>query len=398
MKIFFMCTHPNQGTGYAKVANKLSNWLADQPNVEIVYYAFQNYPNQDIKDRYINPKIKFYDALLLDPYSPKGFGDKEIVNSFEIEKPDILFIYNDISVVNSIIPMMTKSQHKNYKTWVYLDLVYEWEHVSKFRNIESHIDHVFVFLDCWKRHMIEDIGWDVNKISTLPHGIDFDKLVHMDKKKSKTELGFKEDDFIVLNLNRNSYRKNWGTTLSVFFKFYLKMNKNDKIKLYCSCILNNEDGTDINETILDLCIIHDLDFNYITNNVIYINPKPLTSKDETINLIYNACDVGLNTCFGEGFGLVNLEHAYIGKPQIFTGVPAMEETLGTFSIKPKSKIFISNIEKHGGVLLIANDDDFVDALVNVYKNEVKINYKLEERFSWETVFKRLNIHILNGSL
>ena len=59
MKVFFMCTHPNQGTGYARVANKITNFLADLDDVELTYFAFQNYKGQDIKDRYINPKIKF---------------------------------------------------------------------------------------------------------------------------------------------------------------------------------------------------------------------------------------------------------------------------------------------------------------------------------------------------
>ena len=48
MKFFFMCTHPNQGTGYARVANKLTNYLVE--NNDLTYFAFQNFPNQDIKD------------------------------------------------------------------------------------------------------------------------------------------------------------------------------------------------------------------------------------------------------------------------------------------------------------------------------------------------------------
>jgi glycosyltransferase involved in cell wall biosynthesis len=37
---------------------------------------------------------------------------------------------------------------------------------------------------------------------------------------------------------------------------------------------------------------------------------------ETLNTIYNACDVGVNTCKGEGWGLVNFEHAACGVPQV----------------------------------------------------------------------------------
>jgi glycosyltransferase involved in cell wall biosynthesis len=38
--------------------------------------------------------------------------------------------------------------------------------------------------------------------------------------------------------------------------------------------------------------------------------------DEHLNLIYNACDVGINTAAAEGWGLVSFEHAATGAAQI----------------------------------------------------------------------------------
>ncbi|HVF98466.1 MAG TPA: glycosyltransferase, partial [Chloroflexia bacterium] len=40
------------------------------------------------------------------------------------------------------------------------------------------------------------------------------------------------------------------------------------------------------------------------------------TSDEDLNLLYNACDVGLNTSMGEGWGLVSFEHAATGAAQI----------------------------------------------------------------------------------
>lgn len=39
-------------------------------------------------------------------------------------------------------------------------------------------------------------------------------------------------------------------------------------------------------------------------------------SDETLNQIYNCCDVGINTADGEGWGLVPFEHASCRKPQV----------------------------------------------------------------------------------
>ena len=47
----------------------------------------------------------------------------------------------------------------------------------------------------------------------------------------------------------------------------------------------------------------------LTPNMNYHAAPP----DEALNLIYNACDVGINTANGEGWGLVPFEHAMCQK-------------------------------------------------------------------------------------
>jgi len=47
--------------------------------------------------------------------------------------------------------------------------------------------------------------------------------------------------------------------------------------------------------------------------------------DDQLNVIYNATDVGINTSLGEGWGLVNWEHAATGKMQILPSHSALRE-------------------------------------------------------------------------
>jgi glycosyltransferase involved in cell wall biosynthesis len=47
-------------------------------------------------------------------------------------------------------------------------------------------------------------------------------------------------------------------------------------------------------------------------NIDYTNAPP----DELLNRIYNACDVGINTADGEGWGLIAFEHASCRKAQV----------------------------------------------------------------------------------
>ena len=79
-----------------------------------------------------------------------------------------------------------------------------------------------------------------------------------------------------------------------------------------------QEGYDILNLIKISCIKYDIDFNTVINSHIYKYPKKNQMSDEMLNCLYNSCDIGINTCVGEGFGLCNLEHASLGKPQINT--------------------------------------------------------------------------------
>jgi glycosyltransferase involved in cell wall biosynthesis len=378
-KIFFACTHANQGTGYGRVANKITNFLAD--HYEIVFLAFQNYPGQAIEDRFIDPRIRFIDALKEDPDSPKGFGDKCIKSNFDTEKPDILFLYNDLPVCEAIIKLIDPPE--TCKVVLYLDIVYPWEDIYRFEYLKSKTHLCLTFLDCWKKHMIEDLGWDQKKVKVLKHGVDMDRFKLLDSAACKEHIGFKSSDFLVLNLNRNSYRKQWCVTIKAFMEF-LELNSFDpRIKLICGCILKTEDGYDIIQLIDIECMKRKLDPEKIKNNHIFTTFKPLHAPEEYINKLYNACDVGMNTCCGEGFGLTTAEHACFGKPQVISGVPALVETLGLFAsvIPPTTITTMSRFENHGGEIAHFNPSHFAKALNEIFHEPPDKIYEIPH-FPW----------------
>ena len=127
-----MSTHANQGTGYGRVANKITNHLVEQGH-DVTFFAFQNYPGQAIEDRFIDPRIKFIDGFKEDPESPKGFGDKVISKHFEEFNPDILFLYNDLSVCVSLLDLIKP----DCKVVCYLDIVYPWEDLTRFAKLQQ---------------------------------------------------------------------------------------------------------------------------------------------------------------------------------------------------------------------------------------------------------------------
>jgi hypothetical protein len=47
-----------------------------------------------------------------------------------------------------------------------------------------------------------------------------------------------------------------------------------------------------------------------------LNPDGSPLPDETVRLLYNACELGVSTSMGEGWGLGTFEHAATGAAQI----------------------------------------------------------------------------------
>jgi glycosyltransferase involved in cell wall biosynthesis len=403
MKIFFMCTHPTQGTGYARVANKLTNYLASIPGIEVVYYAFQNYKGQEITDRFVDPRIRIIDAIELDPNSSGGFGDKGIVPSIIKERPDVLFHYNDMNVTRDIMRLIPP-EHMPPKKYVYLDLVYPWQNIDTLAILkECNFDHIWTFLDCWRDHMINDLKFDPSRVSTMVHGIDFDRFIDIPKEEAKVECGFKPDDFLVINMNRNSSRKMWGTTIQAFIELLQRENMNPRIKLFCGGLIYHKDGYDIKMIVKVECLRRGMDVDKVYNNHIFITPKPLHFTDAEVNKLYNACDVGISTARGEGFGLTPVEHMYFNRPQVVTGIPTLKETLGSFAhfVEPKLWVRIGEVENHDGEAAYCDYKDFTDHLQYCFKNPDDLpnaREYLREKYSLENMYKGLDKVFNNGQV
>lgn len=157
-----------------------------------------------------------------------------------------------------------------------------------------------------------------------------------------------------------------------------------------------DDGYDLLELIKVECMKLDLHYETVVTKHIFLNPKPLHASDEYINLLYNAGDVGMNTCCGEGFGLTTLEHGLLGKPQIVSGIPALRETMKDFAsfVPPRLWTTVSKYESHGGEIAMFDSDDFATELDNMYTlwkagKTLNINNLDPERFNWEKVLKNL---------
>jgi D-inositol-3-phosphate glycosyltransferase len=160
----------------------------------------------------------------------------------------------------------------------------------------------------------EEPGFCFGDIAVIPHGVDtetFRPLHGGDRRRARSELfgpGRGMDDaFIVFNGNKHQPRKRLDITLQGFAAF--AANKPESVKLYLHTKVDLQ-GPDVQQMAKTLGISHRLLLSEGSE------ARVPAVDDARLNLLYNACDVGVNTSSGEGWGLISFEHAATSAPQI----------------------------------------------------------------------------------
>lgn len=404
MKILLYATYPTQGIGYAKIANMISNHLAAEKDIELYYFGIHNYVHQAIKERFVHPNIKFIDCIAEEAKAgfETDYGMKIIEKVLLDLKPDIFLIYNDIVVTcrlfNTLLNYRANYKHVT-KFVTYIDLVYPFEKVEFINHLDRNTDLIFVFSDFWKKNLM-DMGVAKNKIKVCYHGINKDLVKVEDKEKCRKFFNLEEDDFVLLNINRNSYRKAWDITLGAFIKFLIKENMNPKIKLFINCAMESRAGYDILSVIRCECIKQKVSFDEVKEHILRARNNMGHISDTEINMLYNAADVGINTCVGEGFGLCNTEHASVGKAQIISSVCAFKDIFTpeyAYMVEPRVTYYATNLlDAHNGDISICSQDDFAEAMSFYFHNRDKMEEHgkkaaeiINSRYDWTPILKKL---------
>ena len=183
------------------------------------------------------------------------------------------------------------------------------------------------------------------------------------------------DAFIVLNANRNTDRKRVDLTLRGFAAFargrpdaylYLHMGMRDR-------------GCDVRALAGELGIAGRLLCTTSAPDHPYV-------PDAFLNDVYSACDVGLNTCEAEGWGLVAFEHAATGAAQVVPDGSACGE------LWRDAGVLVPAVPTARGGHAVAADD-VAAALASLYDDRALLRrmqdrpraHAASERFAWGAI-------------
>ena len=340
MTILIISSHPNNTNGYSKVVYNICKHITD----EVYIYGCQ--VSKLDHNRILPQNVHIFDVSKNEIWNNKdenGFNFDDVGKFINIIKPKCVLIYNDSFVcfkfIEKIILYNEVCKYDfQFKIVLYLDLVYPFIKQIYVNCFNMYVHSVIVCHEYWNEFLM-NAGIKCN-LHVLRHGCN---AVY---KQSRLES---KKGFRILNLNRNTLRKRLDVTIRSFV-YALKRSK-IKLKLLIKEPQEN-DAWDVVEIFQ-----HEMPNEQVEDHITFIKNY---LSDLEIDQLYDQCDIGLNTCEGEGFGLCNYEHACHGRPQI---IPEFDQFHGLYPVdsiltaKPKHDYYIENRDAIGGIAKVV---DYVD--------------------------------------
>lgn len=405
-RVMLCGTYPiGQSNGYSRVVYYVSKYLGIKDDIELTIYGFQNFKNTTSGGRTDIPvNVIIHDAYATEDPKRNGFGDKEIADYLKKHPQDVVIIFNDMvitsSLVKDIVLKLSKEERGKFKLISYMDQVYPYQKQEFISVLNEYFDAVIAFTPYWES-VVKKLGLKKDMPTySFPHGFDDKMYFPIPKTLARTYYNIPQDAFIILNLNRNQPRKRWDHTMMAFANVverHYKLKDARPIRLMIGTAVKGFwNLLDIYDNELKRRNIPlEIGREYISS---IDNPQQLT--DRSINIIYNICDIGINTCEGEGFGLCQFEHLAIGCPQIVANIGGFKEFINDANstlIEPKWNYYVDNVRDGiGGLAEVSNPNDFADAIWDYYNNPTKViehglngRKEIIQHYSWETVVEML---------
>jgi D-inositol-3-phosphate glycosyltransferase len=288
-------------TGFSRVTENVISRLKDDFEIVVLGNNWWGDPTP------LQEEYKMYPSSNRHQTAP--FGEQRIREIVEREQPDVVFTINDMWIINEQYRQI-QDLHKQgkFKFVGYAPMdSYGW--IGCLDETANDWDAIISYTEFGAHEFVK--GGIYKPIAVIPHGVTPGQFYPMDRNECRRKLGLKEDIFIVFNGNRNQFRKRQDITIKAFAKF--AVNK-PEAQLYLHMGLKDQ-GWDLMGVFAREMSKVGLDPNGRIIMTTQSDGPPNVSV-EMLNTIYNACDVGVNTCKGEGWGLVNFEHAACGVAQV----------------------------------------------------------------------------------
>lgn len=339
MKVMIVSTHINQANGYSKVITNVINQLALNPWIKITHFATQRITNGDIGRKYPS-NVKVIDGTALEKQKTAGFAFTELPSVIASEKPDVVLIYNDISVVCGYVEEIRKAiQNRVFKIWAYLDMAYDAQPQNMIDILNRDVERIFCFSKYWKDQL--KTQGITRPVDVMNHGVDTKMFRPIPRDLARQTLGLPKEIFLFTSLNRNMPRKRLDLLIMAFVKLIVRFPVKNIFLLIVA-----DKGDRGGYQLFDI-FARELKLaggsTDIFGNRLLVTSSNTAYKDDDINVLYNCGDVGVSCAEGEGFGLCTFEQMALGIPQVVPNINGYTEYCNesnSLLVNPKMRCYI----------------------------------------------------------
>ncbi|HZE12359.1 MAG TPA: glycosyltransferase family 4 protein [Chthoniobacterales bacterium] len=292
-------------SGFARVIRSIFEPLHDHYELHQLATRFDGGPH--------NYPWKLYPASA----GTSRYGFDQLAALIDQIEPAIVFLLYDIVFQVQFLQFLRKASRR--PKFVFYSPVESGPIAPEIMQRLAGISRYVVFTEYGRREIESalravresDPAFQFPALDVIPHGVATEKFFPLpDKAEARQRMRLDDaehrDAFIVLNANRNMPRKRIDLTIHGFALF--AKDKPPDVKLYLH-MATEDTGWNVlilakRYGIFDRLIMTQAD-----------NTRP-TFSDEQLNFLYNACDVGITTTTGEGWGMPSFEHAATRAAQI----------------------------------------------------------------------------------
>jgi glycosyltransferase involved in cell wall biosynthesis len=312
------------------------------------------------------------------------------------KEPDIVLIYNDMSVVARFLEEIRKAGiPRTFKIWVYIDQVYNTQMQVYLDILNRDADRVFAFTNFWKK-CIKDQGI-TRPTDIILHGFDTKRFFPVPRELVRKNLGLPNDAFVIMSLNRNQPRKRYDILIMAFVELVVKY-PTKPIFMLCICDKGEKGGWWLFELFQRELKLRGVNVEQFGNRLM-LSSTDMSFRDEDINMFYNAADIGISTADGEGFGLCNFEQMGVGVPQVVPDIGGFKEFCtadNSVLVKPKVRYYLPTaFSPVGGEALACDPHDIClgieEYLLNTDKKEAhgKAARETVNSYTWDKALAAL---------
>lgn len=344
-------------TGFSRIAEDIITTLAKDEEINFHFDVISlNYHGSTAPTLYrqniYGDKIRLIPVLVSSQQTKvKDFYGRHVYLKYlQNHYYDLTFILHNLITFRDVVPFMKaikkgrKQQGRKFPTSIAyfpVDNALTPEEVEVMRFYDYPVCYSQFAMDQIKTIMgaFKDKRF-LKNISQIPHSIDPNKFYpasDKERRKYRREIfkdHIKEDDILIVQVNRNSLRKNIPASLIAFHRFRQKYysrkypkNKGE-VKYYIHCDPTDKAGIHL--------------IRFVLNNMPDLVPhilfpssieESIQSDDGLLRKIYTSADLFITCSHGEGWGLTTVE-------AMQSGVPIVAPNNSTFAeLSQNGKLF-----------------------------------------------------------